>query len=481
MRSKRNARILTNDNSKDNIIDSNRKPSPPKIYMNASNNNQLISESVFQRKGRSIPKDCLGLGNSFQQKLSLPKNQTPRMLSKSGRSNYDQESPNLIIQPKQEQSMEIECPSPIKQFTDIKLPFFNSQTANKKEQTTRRVIKDASLNNSQFTQRESQMKSSDKSKINKIRKTNYHQQQEINPQFQVYEFKQELKALRVKRTESFEWLQEDSQGSEESSFNQFKQINLGTYYMDNLRKYLKGLNLEGLYAQLYINHFVQQFHSLQLSKQFLQPDIKEIEHRCIQLQQIKKQKTLVLDLDETLIHCNEQPQMKFDFKIPIQMPNGQTHEAGISVRPFAQQFLQECSKHFEVMIFTASHPLYADKIIDKLDPTKKWVTCRLYREHCIQTQQGIYVKDLRILNRNLKDVVLIDNAAYSFAFQIDNGIPIIPYIDNAKDNELIGVIDYLKVLLQIEDAREINAKTFLLQQIQQCQSLDEAMRLLLVI
>lgn len=39
MRPKRNARILTNDNSKDNIIDNNRKPSPPKIYMNASNNN----------------------------------------------------------------------------------------------------------------------------------------------------------------------------------------------------------------------------------------------------------------------------------------------------------------------------------------------------------------------------------------------------------------------------------------------------------
>lgn len=47
MRSKRNARFITNDNSKDNIIDSNRKPSPPKIYMNASNTNQLISDSGF--------------------------------------------------------------------------------------------------------------------------------------------------------------------------------------------------------------------------------------------------------------------------------------------------------------------------------------------------------------------------------------------------------------------------------------------------
>lgn len=51
----------------------------------------------------------------------------------------------------------------------------------------------------------------------------------------MFEFNRELKALRVKRTESWE----------ESDMQQF---NLATYYMDNLRKYLKGLNLEGLYA-----------------------------------------------------------------------------------------------------------------------------------------------------------------------------------------------------------------------------------------
>ena len=53
----------------------------------------------------------------------------------------------------------------------------------------------------------------------------------------------------------------------------------------------------------------------------------------------------------------------------------------------------------------------------------------MYRDSCIQTEEGIYVKDLRIIaNWSLKDIVIVDNAVYSFAFQLDNGIPIIPFI-----------------------------------------------------
>ena len=48
--------------------------------------------------------------------------------------------------------------------------------------------------------------------------------------------------------------------------------------------------------------------------------------------------------------------------------------------------------------------------------------------------KGVHIKDLRVIaGRDLKDVVLVDNAAYSFGFQLENGIPIIPYYDNKND------------------------------------------------
>ena len=34
---------------------------------------------------------------------------------------------------------------------------------------------------------------------------------------------------------------------------------------------------------------------------------------------------------------------------------------------------------------------------------------------------------------SLKDILIIDNSVMSFAFDIDNGIPILPYYDAEKD------------------------------------------------
>lgn len=36
-----------------------------------------------------------------------------------------------------------------------------------------------------------------------------------------------------------------------------------------------------------------------------------------------------------------------------------------------------------------------------------------------------------------KDMLLVDNAAYSFCHQLDNGVPIIPFYDNKADQELL--------------------------------------------
>jgi CTD small phosphatase-like protein 2 len=46
----------------------------------------------------------------------------------------------------------------------------------------------------------------------------------------------------------------------------------------------------------------------------------------------------------------------------------------------------------------------------------------------------MYIKDLRIFsNRDISKIVLVDNAAHSFYFQLANGIPIVPYYFNKKD------------------------------------------------
>lgn len=117
------------------------------------------------------------------------------------------------------------------------------------------------------------------------------------------------------------------------------------------------------------------------------------------------------------------------------------------------------SKNFEVIVFTASHSCYANVVLDYLDPEGKYVHHRLFREHCYATPEGMHVKDLRVLDRDLNNVVLVDNAAYSYAYQIENGIPILPFYHGNTDYELKALESYLQSML-IKDMKDVNKNSF---------------------
>jgi CTD small phosphatase-like protein 2 len=56
--------------------------------------------------------------------------------------------------------------------------------------------------------------------------------------------------------------------------------------------------------------------------------------------------------------------------------------------------------------------------------------------------------------------VLVDNAAYSYGFQPENGIPIIPFLGSKQDAELLFLSDYLDYLKDVPDVRKVNRETF---------------------
>ena len=175
----------------------------------------------------------------------------------------------------------------------------------------------------------------------------------------------------------------------------------------------------------------------------------------------KNMKTLILDLDETLIHCNESSNIPSDIKLPIPVDNDSMMEVGINFRPHAHQFLEEMSKEFELVIFTASHPCYANRILDILDPNNQYISYRVFRDHCLNTENGILIKDLRIFaNRNLNNILLVDNALYSYALQPYNGVPILPFYDDKKDTELLKLMRFLREIKNEENFRNVIKTTF---------------------
>lgn len=128
-------------------------------------------------------------------------------------------------------------------------------------------------------------------------------------------------------------------------------------------------------------------------------------------------KTIIFDLDETLAHCvkQENPNRTPDVFLNITTVSGFVVKAGFNIRPFTHECLELVNKYYEVVVFTASNKEYADVILDHIDPTRTLIQHRVYRQSCIKTTDNVYIKDLRIFkNRDLKDMIIVDNAVYSF-------------------------------------------------------------------
>lgn len=146
----------------------------------------------------------------------------------------------------------------------------------------------------------------------------------------------------------------------------------------------------------------------------------------------------------------------------------------MNIRPHAREILKNLSKIYEVGVFTASHQCYAEEVVKNLDPENKYISMLLTRQNCVELDTSIFVKDLRVLkNRETKDVILVDNAAYSYGLQLDNGIPCIPFYDNSEDQELLKLEAYLSDLSFVEDHKSYNRNYFRNYLLAECDELND--------
>ncbi len=142
--------------------------------------------------------------------------------------------------------------------------------------------------------------------------------------------------------------------------------------------------------------------------------------------------TLVLDLDETLIHFKSNPNNESSGKIMI--------------RPYLYEFLRTIKEDYELIIFTAATQDYADPIINAIEKDEKFFDHRLYRMHTTIIDND-FVKDLSKLGRNLNRTIIVDNMKQNYKNQPKNGITIRPFW--GKDVEDMALVDLLDILKKI--------------------------------
>ena len=143
-------------------------------------------------------------------------------------------------------------------------------------------------------------------------------------------------------------------------------------------------------------------------------------------------------------------------------------------RPGLYEFMQKMHELFEIVIFTAGNKEYADGIIDSVG-WKDFVSYRLYWEHVSLDEkennnseserltfseqseggpQGVaakepkYYKDLSKLGRPVESIIIVDNIAFNFCLQPNNGICIKEWKGEANDTALPDLQNFLRELVE---------------------------------
>jgi RNA polymerase II subunit A small phosphatase-like protein len=108
---------------------------------------------------------------------------------------------------------------------------------------------------------------------------------------------------------------------------------------------------------------------------------------------------------------------------------------------------------YELVIYTASMSIYANPLVDTIDPDKH-IPFRLFRDHCF-SYQGSYIKDLSLLGRPMQDVIIVDNSPNAYYFHPENSVPILSWYDDPDDRCLFEMIPLLEALSQVDDVRQV--------------------------
>ncbi|KAH8259435.1 hypothetical protein KR026_004640, partial [Drosophila bipectinata] len=205
-----------------------------------------------------------------------------------------------------------------------------------------------------------------------------------------------------------------------------------------------------------IAHFNKIYHGYCVITYMDDEKLSEVSKRRLE---VVGKKTLVLDMDETLMtaviqRCQRQklPEFPYDHKLILQR-----HDACaiyVYKRPHVDYFLDCVSKWYDLVIFTASTGNYAGPILDYLDRGKGILRKRLFREDCIDVL-GLKAKYVSLASPNLANVFLLDDSNVECRFNAGNAIKISSYVIGKRDQELINILPFLDCLRFTQDVRSV--------------------------
>ncbi|PAA57091.1 hypothetical protein BOX15_Mlig000836g3, partial [Macrostomum lignano] len=125
-------------------------------------------------------------------------------------------------------------------------------------------------------------------------------------------------------------------------------------------------------------------------------------------------------------------------------------------RPGLDVFLQQVAPYFEVVVYTKDTMMNLDPVLKQVDPDRQFLHYRLYREST-RYRDGVHLKDLSCLNRDLSKVIFVDWDAKACQLQPRNCLAMRRWRGDDRDLELIDLAAFLRMLLaeRVDDVRGV--------------------------
>ncbi len=175
---------------------------------------------------------------------------------------------------------------------------------------------------------------------------------------------------------------------------------------------------------------------------------------------IKSDKLLILDLDETLIHATEQKlNIPEDFKFDKYF---------VYKRPNLDNFLIDISKHFKIGIWSSANDIYVNEIVIKIVPENLKLEIIWGRSRCSLKKDDtfdnyFFEKRLSKLKRKgfkLEQIIIVDDTPEKSSKNYGNAIYIKEFLGDTKDDELNYLFDYLLTLKNVDYIRSIEKRNW---------------------
>jgi RNA polymerase II subunit A small phosphatase-like protein len=175
---------------------------------------------------------------------------------------------------------------------------------------------------------------------------------------------------------------------------------------------------------------------------------------------VKRQKLLVLDLDETLVYA-----APADIGHPADFLVGDYH---VYQRPWLQSFLENLANHFRLGIWSSAGETYVETMIRCIQPPGfafdfVWACNKCSYKRIPGLDEFVYEKRLSKLKRkgySLEEILIIDDTPEKVQSNYGNAIYVKPFTGDMQDNELILLQRYLLTLLPVTNIRSVEKRNW---------------------